>query len=147
MNKHRFELASLLALVAVFTAVFTVFANPSEACQVAAPAAVDADIPAHRADYNLAGRAVDCSQDVVSAAPVFVPVTGVLQSPYARFKELQAELMSGGQIQSAAPVHMSYFEFKELQAELMSAGPIQSRAHMSYKDFKELQAEQRSYGN
>ncbi len=134
MKTKRSMFAVMVALVAVFANVIPAFAYPAEmpevtpqkeqsnACQLSSVAFTQIDIPSRRIDYILLDRAMQCAAGGKKGDLLIVPVTGVQKSRYAIFKELQADLMSGGEIKSSSANRTRFYEFKAQQAEERSYG-------------------------
>jgi hypothetical protein len=135
MNPKRTMIAGLAALIAVLVTVFNVFAFPAEqpaavpnqpgqpnACLLAAAVSTqrDLDIPAHRSDYYFLDRGVPCLADALNNSIILPPAGIFHENQYTRFKDLQAELASGGETAAATSDRSRYYDFKALQADQLS---------------------------
>jgi len=134
MKTKRSMFAVMVTLAAVLANVIPAFAYPAEmpevtpqkeqsnACQLSAEASTQIDIPSRRIDYIVLDRAMQCASGGLKVDLLIVPVTGVQKSRYAIFKELQADLMSGGEIRSKTADKTRFYDFKARQAEERSYG-------------------------
>ncbi len=133
MNAKSLKVAVLVALVALFASAFNVLAYPAElpsgtpsqagqpaACQLSSVDLSSMDIPARRADYNLLDRIAPCATADQGANGV-IPVSRAQNNRFMQFKDLQAELASGGEKYTPrSSKAMTFAEFKEQQADQRS---------------------------